>query len=147
MQFINTTKCSHQMNQWQSESVTGSLTKVSRVNGNLRSAWITAYVHFLPKISLYFWSFKTIAQWPGLYEDTYKWLRTENMKLLVAQLCLTLWDPMDCSPPASSVHGILQARILEWVAMPFSRASSQGSSLQPESRRDSVSCIGSWVLY
>ena len=40
------------------------------------------------------------------------------------QLCLTLCDPMDCIPPDSSVHGILQARILEWVAMPFSRGSS-----------------------
>ena len=35
--------------------------------------------------------------------------------------CLSLCDPMDCSPPGSSVHGILQARILEWVAMPSSR--------------------------
>ena len=42
-----------------------------------------------------------------------------------AQSCLTLLDPMDCSPPGSSVHGILQARILEWVAIPFSRRSSQ----------------------
>ena len=41
------------------------------------------------------------------------------------QSCLTLGDPMDCSPPGSSVHGILQARILEWVAMPSSRGSSQ----------------------
>ena len=40
------------------------------------------------------------------------------------QLCLTLCDPMDCSPPDSSVHGVLQAGILERVAMPFSRASS-----------------------
>ena len=40
------------------------------------------------------------------------------------QLCLTLCDPVDCSPPSSSVHGILQARTLEWVAMPFSRGSS-----------------------
>ena len=40
------------------------------------------------------------------------------------QLYLTLCDPMDCSPPGSSVHGILQARILEWVAMPSSRGSS-----------------------
>ena len=40
------------------------------------------------------------------------------------QLCLTLCDLMDCSPPAFSVHGILQARILEWVAIPFSRGSS-----------------------
>ena len=45
--------------------------------------------------------------------------------MLVAQLCLTLCDPMVCSPPGSSVHGILQARILEWVAIPFSRGSSQ----------------------
>ena len=40
------------------------------------------------------------------------------------QLCLTLGDPMDCSPPVSSLHGILQARILEWVAMPSFRGSS-----------------------
>ena len=38
---------------------------------------------------------------------------------------MTLCDPMDCSPPGSSVHGILQARILEWVAIPLSRESSQ----------------------
>ena len=44
--------------------------------------------------------------------------------LKVAQSCLTLRNIMDCSPPGSSVHGILQARILEWVAMPFSRGSS-----------------------
>ena len=43
---------------------------------------------------------------------------------LVSQLCLTLCEPMDCSPPGSSAHGILQARILEWLAIPFSRASS-----------------------
>ena len=43
----------------------------------------------------------------------------------VAQLCLTLCDPMDYSLPRSSVHGIFQARILKWVAMPSSRASSQ----------------------
>ena len=40
---------------------------------------------------------------------------------LVAESCPTLWDLMDCSPPGSSAHGILQARILEWVAIPFSR--------------------------
>ena len=42
-----------------------------------------------------------------------------------AQPCLTLCEPMDCSLPGSSVHGLLQARILEWVAMPSSRGSSQ----------------------
>ena len=38
----------------------------------------------------------------------------------VAQLCLTLSDPMDCSLPGSSIHGIFQARLLEWVAIAFS---------------------------
>ena len=45
----------------------------------------------------------------------------------VAQSCPTLCDPMDCSPPGSSVHGILQARTLEWVAIFFSRGSSRPS--------------------
>ena len=39
----------------------------------------------------------------------------------VAQSCLTPRDPMDCSPPGSSAHGILQARVLEWGAIAFSR--------------------------
>jgi len=43
----------------------------------------------------------------------------------VAQLCMTLCDPMDYSLPGSSVHGIFQARVLEWVAISFSRGSSQ----------------------
>ena len=43
----------------------------------------------------------------------------------VAQSCLTLWDSMDCSLPGSSLHGILQARVLEWVAIAFSRGSSR----------------------
>ena len=49
-----------------------------------------------------------------------------KVNALVAQSCptLTLCDPMDCSPPGSSVHGIFQARILEWVAISFSRGSS-----------------------
>ena len=48
-----------------------------------------------------------------------------KMKVLFAQLCLTFCDPMDYSPPGSFVHGIPQARILEWVAIPFSRVSSR----------------------
>ena len=43
----------------------------------------------------------------------------------VTQSCLTVYKTMDCSPPGSSVHEILQARILEWIAIPFSRGSSQ----------------------
>ena len=61
----------------------------------------------------------------------YKWkyLRSINAKRIsreseVAQSCLTLCDPMDCSLSGSSVHGIFQARVLEWIAISFSRESS-----------------------
>ena len=48
-----------------------------------------------------------------------------NYLMLVIQSCLTPCDPMDYSPPGSSVHGTLQTRILEWVAKPSTRGSSQ----------------------
>ena len=51
-------------------------------------------------------------------------LMVVKVQVIVSQLCLTLCHPMDCSLPGSSVHGILQARILEWDAISFSRASS-----------------------
>ena len=60
---------------------------------------------------------------------------------LLVKLCSTLCDPIDSTLPGSSVHGILQARILEWVAMP----SSRGSSRPRNSTR--VSCIGRQILY
>ena len=55
------------------------------------------------------------------------------MCVLVAQLCPTLCDPMDCSPPGSFIHGILQARILEWVAMPSSRGDLPDPEIKPGS--------------
>ena len=61
-------------------------------------------------------------------------------KVKVAQSCPTFCDPMDYSPPGFSVHGILQARILEWVAMPFSRGSSQPKD------RTQVSCIAGGIF-
>ena len=60
------------------------------------------------------------------------------------QLCPTLCNPMDCSPPGSSVHGILQARILEWVAMPSSRGYSQP---RDQTQVSCISCIDRWVFY
>ena len=63
------------------------------------------------------------------------------VKGLAAQLCLTLCDPVDCSPPGSSVHGMLWARILEWVAMPSSRGSSRPRD------QTHISCIGKQILY
>ena len=59
------------------------------------------------------------------------------------QLCLPLCNPMDCSPPGSSVHGILQAGILQWVAIPSSRGSSWP---RDQTHISYVSCIGRWVL-
>ena len=52
---------------------------------------------------------------------------------LVAQLCLTHCDPMNCNPPGSSVHGISQARILEWVDISFSRGSFPDPGIKPRS--------------
>ena len=56
-------------------------------------------------------------------------------KMLISQSCPTLCDPMDCNPPGSSVHGISQAIILEWIAISFSRGSSQPRD------QTQVSCI------
>ena len=63
---------------------------------------------------------------------------------LCAQSCPTLCNPMDCSPPGSSVHATLQARILEQVAISFSRGSSG-----PRDRTivSCIVCIGRWLLY
>ena len=60
------------------------------------------------------------------------------------QSCLTLCNPMDCTLPGSSVHGILRARILEWVAISFSRGSSQPRDWTYISW---FSCIGRQFLY
>ena len=59
----------------------------------------------------------------AINSDSYD--KCEKKVKVVTPSCLTLCDPMDCSPPSSSVHGILQARILEWVAIAFFRRSSQ----------------------
>ena len=61
-----------------------------------------------------------LASWKKSYDKPRKWKKSE-----VTQSCLTLCDPMDCSQPGSSVHGIFQARVLQWVAISFFRGSSQ----------------------
>ena len=57
-------------------------------------------------------------------EDTKKWQQYTESESEVAQSCLTLCDPMDCSLSGSSIHGIFQARVLEWIPISFSRGSS-----------------------
>ena len=59
---------------------------------------------------------------PKSFVIPHSWLKA---KVLDTQSCPTLCNPMNCNPPGSSVHGILQARILEWVAISFSRVTSQ----------------------
>ena len=63
-----------------------------------------------------------------------------KVKVWVTQSCPTLCDPMDCSPPSSSVHGVLQARVLGWGALPFS-----GGSSQPKDQTQ-VPCIAGRVF-
>ena len=67
-----------------------------------------------------------------------KFCEIKATKVLVAQLCPTPCKPMDYGPPGSSVHGILQERILEWVAIPFSRGSHK--SKEHSQRKKKKSC-------
>ena len=68
------------------------------------------------------------------------YLISENVKVLVAQSCLTLHYLIECNLPGLSIHGILQARILEWVAIPFSKESSW---LRDQTQ---VFCIAGWFF-
>ena len=81
--------------------------------------------------------------WDGITDSTGH-ESEQTLSVLFAQSCPTLCDPIDCSPPGSSVHGTLQARILEWIATPSSRGPSR-----PKDRTciSYVSCIGRQVLY
>ena len=84
---------------------------------------------------------RTIIKWTLMYIP-HDLIKNINHKSL--QSYPTLCNPMDCSRPGSSVHGILQTRILEWVVMTFSRGSFPAKDWIHVSY---VSCIGRWVLY
>ena len=80
---------------------------------------------FLYVVAIFFFIllyFYTVFTWA---HSAFKIDKEGYMHAQLLQLCLTLENPKDYSQPGSSVHGILQARILEWVAMPSSRGSSQ----------------------
>ena len=66
------------------------------------------------------------------------------MQAELLQPCLPLCDPMNCSPPGSSVHGSLQARTLEWVATPSSRGSSPPKD---QTHGSYISYMSRWILY
>ena len=85
--------------------------------------------HIFSKLSFFI---VQIHSWPPkliyllLLKNLLKWyMHRKKAKVSVSQSCLTLCDPMDCSRPGSSVRGIFQARILEWLAISFSGGSSQ----------------------
>ena len=84
------------------------------------------FVFFLHKLASFFKCYGSVYFIYLIYLSCFM---CSCMKSL--QLCLTLCDPMDHSPPDSSVHGILQRKILEWVAMPSSRGSSRPQGLYP----------------
>ena len=91
----------------------------------------------------------SIPQCPSLLIHIISFLLLSLLWLLMVHaqplhLCPSLCDPMDCSLPGSSVHGIFQTRILEWVAIPSSRGSSR---LKDWTFISYVSCIGRPVLY
>ena len=69
--------------------------------------------------------YSTVSTQPGYNFIIHTHTHTQNVCSQLLQSCFTLCDPMDCSPPGSFVHGIFLARILEWIAMPSSRGSSQ----------------------
>ena len=86
---------------------------------------ISLYISTFPTMNLIFENRQKMLFFEkGLVDCNLKIMCLTSPVLCWAQLCLTLCDPMDCSLPVSSVHGILQARILEWGAMPCSRGSS-----------------------
>ena len=95
-----------------------------------------ALVKHFPTSSCSFFFFQFFYSWQkGSWEDAC---------CSVAELCPTLCNPLDSSPSSSSVHGIFQARILEWVAISFSRGSSQPRDWNHVS---CISCIRRWILY
>ena len=104
--------------------------------------FLSTDVHFLCMTSVYLTG-------PTSNINTYlNYIYNINMcACSVAQLCSTLCNPMDCNPPGSSVHGIFQARILDWVAMPSFRISSPPRNQTRVSCVSCISCTGKRILY
>ena len=74
-----------------------------------------------------------VRYWEVMCHNVYACIHAQSL-----QSCLTFCDPMECSPPGASVHGISQARILDWVAISFSRGSSQ---LRDQTQVSYIACI------
>ena len=118
---------------------------VPKQNYNMTPNLLTSQEINLSKGILYLWQF-IIYRFRISYIHTHiyalKWQKCTCAQSF--QSCLTLCNPVDCSLRSSSVHGILQARILEWVSIPSSRGSSQP---RDQTHISYVSCIDRQVLY
>ena len=108
--------------------------------GNLPKIWIKPRSPALQAVSCFiadeFFTDRATREAPCSLLDSFKLFRTlmrgkVKVKVKIPQSCLTVCDPMDYSQPGSSVHGILQARMLVWVAIPFSRGSSPAQGWTP----------------
>ena len=96
-------------------------------SGNLCAPWVCTALH--PSLAGALWT--VVSGETRVYRSSKPWGYNHKKsthisnEVWVSQLCLNPWNPMDCTLPGSSVHGILQARILEWVIIPLSRESSR----------------------
>ena len=89
--------------------------------------WLSNWTELIPRVQIYLKRYTSYEKWTNAFSCTSflsKHKRGQAGKVFVIQSCQTLWDSRDCSSPGSSVHGIFQARVLEWVAISFSRGSS-----------------------
>ena len=87
---------------------------------NIAAIHLHTTIFFCYSVSILWLKIKACQRCTEIHKKIFSF----KVEVLVTQSCLILCNPIDCSPPSPSVHGILQARILKWVAMPFSRASS-----------------------
>ena len=122
-------------------SRTRDWTRVSCIVGRRFTIWATREVH-LCKIGTRTTALLQVEKLRLTKGQAFAQSGGGGVQLL--QSCPTFCDPMDCSPPDSTIHGISQVRILEWVAISFSRGSSQPRGQTNISR---ASCIGRRVLY
>ena len=100
---------------------------------------IPSFLFSLSNWKLEIWMFQLLSNWECFSCKVHATPRA--IVLCCVPSCLTLWEPMDCSSPSSSVCGILQVRILEWVAISFFRGSSWPRD------QTCISCIGRRFLY
>ena len=101
-----------------------------KCSSSLSPCWryVPSFLNYWDRMPHHLWFFWFLPEFPGWNATPATapslWPLTIGLWSEVAQSCLTLCDPMDCSLPGPSVHGIIQARILEWVAISISRKSS-----------------------